>query len=491
MRLTVFIFLLCFFSTQSISQTHINDNCKEAYINVIGFKHTAARANLEIEKQINPDNPYIPYLNNYMDFLTVFIGEDRDVMDRMDNKKQERIKKIEALDDNDPIKKYMLGNMYLQFAVARIKFHENVTAAMEMNKAYHLLDRNDEQFPDFIPNKISLGGLHIGIGLIPDQYNWALRIVDLHGTVEQGTGELYEVLEASKTSEYQYLRSEALFYLGMVELNLNPDKKKAQRLLDELRKNTDQGLLLDYMEVKMLMRGGKNDEALEKFKYAETQEHDYPVHYLNYLHAECLLRRLDTDEALDYYLKFLTHFKGRNYVKDAWRKMAWVGALSEDSVAYFSYLETASKSGHTDMDADKEAEREIERASLPNTDLLLARVLFDGGYYIKAELALMQMNINHISPIELVERNYRLGRIYDKRGKTDEAVKYYRLALDQGADFKRYFAANAALKLGQLFEKHGDYEQATYYYEACLDLNFDEYRNSIRGKAKAGRNRID
>ena len=50
-----------------------------------------------------------------------------------------------------------------------------------------------------------------------------------------------------------------------------------------------------------------------------------------------------------------------------------------------------------------------------------------------------------------------------------------------------------------LGESHGLVEQdmldiieakARYYYKKCLSMNFNEYKNSIQAKAKAGLNRI-
>lgn len=489
----IFILLVLFISnTISVSgQDYLNDNCRSAYDDIITFKLDVARLKLEHEKIKNPDNPYIYYLNNYIDFLNAFIGEDEKAFERLINERSSRLSEMELLNESSPLRNYMVGNTYLLSAMARIKFHEYYTGMIEINKAYRLLDQNLATFPDFAPNLISMGALHIMIGLVPDQYRWALKLIDVEGSVAQGTEELYRVLAQSTEEKYSYLRKESLFYIGLVELNLNPDKDKTWQLLAELRNEPHKGLLLDYLEVNMLMRLGRNDEAIELLEGLDQRGAYAPFDYLDYLHGECLLRKMETQAAFDYYLRFLSNFKGRNYVKDSWRKMAWIAILSEDTAAYYSYLKTTTQSGYDDVDLDKEAGREAKIGSLPNTDLLKGRLLFDGGYYIKAAIILDQMNLSSLTQVEVVERNYRYARIAHQRNQIERAIEYYKLSLEMGAGFDRYFAANAALKLGEIYENMHRVKEARTYYKRCLDLEFDEYRNSIRSKAKEGLNRLD
>lgn len=487
------LILLVFFFSHSVcvlGQGYLNENCRAAYDDIISYKLDDARLKLEQEKVNYPDNPYIFYLNNYIDFLIAFIGEDEKAFERLIDMRPSRMRVVELLDASSPLKNYMLGNIYLQSAMARIKFHEYFTGMIEVNKAYHLLDQNLSDFPEFAPNLISMGALHIMIGLVPDQYQWALKLIDIEGSVAQGTAELYQVLAQSKEDTYSYLRKESLFYIGLVELNLNPDKDKARQLLAELKNEPHKGLLLDYLEINMLMRLGRNDAALEILEGLDQRDAYAPFDYLDYLHGECLLRKMETQPALDYYLRFLSNFKGRNYIKDSWRKMAWIAILSEDTAAYYSYLRTATQSGYDDVDLDKEAGREAQKADLPNADLLKARILFDGGYYIKAAIILDQMNLAAVTRIEEVERNYRYARIAHQRNQIERAIEYYKISLEMGAGFDRYFAANAALKLGEIYENLHQPEAAFTYYNRCLNLEFDEYRNSIRSKAKEGINRL-
>ena len=76
----------------------------------------------EWPKSINPDNAFIPYLENYADFIKIAIGEDELLFDSLENKISERIEEVEKLSDTSRFKKYFLGNMNLQWATINLKF---------------------------------------------------------------------------------------------------------------------------------------------------------------------------------------------------------------------------------------------------------------------------------------------------------------------------------------------------------------------------------
>ena len=54
----------------------MNENMQSSYTYIIGLEFNAARNNIAIEQTTNPDNGFIQLHQNYIDFLTVIIGED-------------------------------------------------------------------------------------------------------------------------------------------------------------------------------------------------------------------------------------------------------------------------------------------------------------------------------------------------------------------------------------------------------------------------------
>ena len=202
------------------------------------------------------------------------------------------------------------------------------------------------------------------------------------------------------------------------------------------------------------------------------------------------LYRLDTDASI-YFQRYLVNFRGRNYIKEAYQKMAWLSLISGDQKSYHTLISNCLDKGAAIIGGDKNAEKEARTAAMPHPDLLRARLLYDGGYYDRAYRLLQPISANHF-PVKRsrLEYTYRLGRIAHAQKKQKEALKYYQETIEQGREEAYYFACNAALQMGLLFEEQKDNRRAEIYYNMALDMRPDEYRNSLHQKAKAGLNRL-
>ena len=486
----VIVIILLNFMLQA--QVLLTEGCKSAYNEIVALKFGDARTLLELEKKINPENTYIVYLENYIDFLTLFIGENEDDLHFLEKNKAERLEQISKLDNDSHYKKYMQGNIHLQWAVIHLKFGEYVTAAFEINKAYRLLEANKEKFPEFVPNNISLGILHIMIGLVPGKYQWILNLISMEGNIEQGREELSNVLQKSITDPaYAYLHTETLFYLGFIELNINPDKTRALNFLSQLNEVKQDNLLISYLVINILIRTGQNEKALLEFERINDREGYLPFYYLDYLHGECLLNKLEMTDARGKYTLFLENFSGKNYLKDAVRKKSWTYLLMGDTLKYSQTVEQVASVGNNDVDSDKQAALDAKDASIPNLQLLKTRLLFDGGYYQKADSLLNRINPKNLSFEQNLERYYRRARIAHELGNLDKAKPSYLETIEKGESSRLYFAGNSALKLAGIYESEGDLKNAEYYYRSCLKMNFTEYETSIHSKAKTGLKRVE
>ncbi len=469
----------------------VNDRCKNAYSEIISLRFDDAKVLIDNEKKVNPDNLYPQYLEFYIDFLKAFISEDEDVYEQLEDSKDNVIKKLESLPDNNPYKRYLIGNVRLQYAMAGTKFGDYFSSALDIRRSFLLLKKNIQQFPGFKLQYATMGVLHILIGMIPDKYNWILKLISLEGTVEQGMGELYQVLELCNTNEeYAYLKPGVLFYVAFTEMNLGLDKSKKKQLLKELESYSNDNLLLGFLRANMLMRMGKNDKAEELLLRLNSLKGYYPFYYLHYLEGETKLRKLDLDAKIQYQY-FIDNFKGKNYLKDAQRKIAWSYLIEFDTAGYLKNIEKVKNTGDDFVGIDREAEKEAESNKIPNVELLKSRLLFDGGYYTKSEKILKTLNTENLNEDEKLEVLYRLGRINQKIDNFDKAVEFFKETINKGSDSKRYFAGNAALQLGKMYENKKQYKEALYYYKLCRSLDFNEYETSIKEKAKQGVDRVE
>ena len=153
MKYSAVLILFFFVSTSSKAAFTFNENCKQAYTDVMCLRFIQAGNRIAAEKKANPANQ-VPYIiENYIDFLKVLIGEEEKDFIRLKNNKEARLQKLAAEGNESPWYLYSQSMIYLQTGVARIKFGEYVNAVLDINRAYRLLMDNQRKFHDFVMKK--------------------------------------------------------------------------------------------------------------------------------------------------------------------------------------------------------------------------------------------------------------------------------------------------------------------------------------------------
>ena len=493
----ILLFLISFSCFSSWASFSFNENCKKAYERIISLRLDEGQEILKTEKSVNPSNLIPYYLENYIDFLKVIISEDRTLFNSLKQNKDTRISKMEESEEESPYANYCIAEINLQWAFTRMKFKEYITAASEINKAYKLLKENEKKYPGFIANLKGLGLLHALIGIIPDDYKWAVNLIGITGTIKQGVTELSAVLAtALKNPEYDYLKTESFFFLTFIQLNLQKNKEEAIKLGKYLESPVYKALvktnpLLIYAAANIAIRTGSNDKAIEILLSRPTGKEYYPFYYLDFLTGASKLNRMDYD-SYKYLYSFLLNFKGQNYIKAAYQKLAWYYLINNNADKYKEKMAYLLTQGNTLADEDSQAQAEAKSNTVPNVRLLKARILFDGGYYQKAMNLLLEKKPSEfcVSTKDFLEYTYRLGRIYHEWGFVSKAISFYESTVKNGSSLTYYFAANSALHLGLIYENLGNKEKAIYYYTLATGMKNTEYKTSINQKAKAGLNRL-
>ena len=460
-----------------------------AYHRALSLRFDEAKAILQREQRLHPNNLTIPFVENYIDFFTILIDENHTTFDQLKSNKEARLKRIREGDSNSPYYRFLQADIHLQWAMMRVKFGENFTAAREVRKAFRLLEQNVNQFPDFMPNKKSLGILHALIGTIPDNYRWGVKLLGMEGSIQQGQREIEEVLAYAQTHDFLFEEETVILYAFLL-LHLGNQEADAWTTIRTSTLDATVNPLACFVQANIAMRIGQNDEAIQLLQNRPRGAQYHTFHLLDFLLGLAKLRRLDSDAnvALKAYAE---NFKGMNYIREAYQKLAWHGLLFDGDTAYRHYLDFCKMQGNSLVAEDKEAYQEATANTVPHPALLRARLLFDGGYYNRAEQELAVLKAKDLSTLrEQLELSYRKGRIAHRQEQIGQAVKYYEQTLINGMTQSYYFACNAALQLGLIYEAQHDIEQAKFYYKKCLSLHPDQYRTGLHQKAKSGLNRL-
>lgn len=483
------ILCILFISILGISQVfadfEMNSNCCAAYSSLIKFRFDESREILKKEKALHPNNQIVTYLENYIEFIEVFISEDKNRFETFKNNRAERLDKIEKENEHSPYFLFIQSEILFQSAALKLKFKEYISAAYEIHKAYRIIEKNANIYPNFIENNKSLGFFHIIIGSIPEEYKWITNSTGFKGSIEQGKRELNKLINSSPSCNQTFMREETLILLAFIELNMNRDEKALQELLKlNILDDPEKSPLACFVRANFALKTGKSEEAIRILQKKPKGTEYYPLAYLDYMHGLAKLNRLDPDAAINI-SKFISGFKGKNYIKAAYQKLAWYYLINNNLTKYHYYIKACINEGNDFVDEDKQAMREAETGEIPNITLLRARLLTDGGFYERAiaEIAGKPSSI-YVELKDKLELTYRLGRIYHKMNNIEKAIYYYEATLKNGKNLSYYFAANSALHLGYIYEELKNKQKAIFYYKECLSLKNHDYQNSIDQKAK-------
>ena len=493
MKYFIYIIIFLLSTKDAYSNFELNKNIQNAYSNIISLNFKNAKKLLDEERIVNPKNGLI-YLNeNYIDFLKIIIEENREFYDKSRTNKNIRINHLKKTDRSSPYFLYSQAEINIQWAFTRIKFKQYFLAAYELQKAYVLLKKNERLFPDFILNKKPIGLLNILIGAIPDEYSWILNIVGIEANINSGFEELYEVLQNCETNnELEIYKSEILFYLSFLEMNMRNNKKAKQDLLVKIENCCVNNNLMIFSAARLSNKLGQNDRTVKILENRIENEHQFEFHYLDYLYAMSKLYQLDFKIASDYFLKFVNSFNGQNYIKSAYHKLFLISYLTDSIDDQYLYRELVLEKGSLLIDEDRQAENDIKKENL-NYDLLLSRLLFDGGYYSKTLTNLNKINIESFdknSDYE-IEYYYRIARVSQKMiEKNEDKISLFSKVLDLENTSNLYYHPMSALQIGLEYEIMGDKKNAVNFFNKVFYYKDYNYENGIKKSAKAGINRL-
>jgi len=482
----ILIFLMCSRSPalgQPSYTFDFNEDCRKAYADIVRLKLYSGRQILDQEKKLHPAN-LIPYfLDNYIDFFTLFFNEDPAEYKLRKPNLEKRLALMKKGDPSSPFFEFTRSVIYFQWAAVEIKFGEHWDAAWSFRKSFLTGKENLNRFPGFQPSRMLQGAMQVAAGTIPPGYQWLSNMLGIRGTIASGMSELESVLRSPDPFALLF-HDEASFYYLYLQFYILNERDQVFEYIRNQHWNTHTNYLFAYLLANLSLNN-QNASVTEEVIHHLSKEPGYlqmPVWDMQLGYA--MADRLDRGSVV-YLERYLDQFKGKFYVKDVLQKISWIYFLNHEPELAAAARARILVSGSTETDADKQAMKEAESGRWPNEILLKARLLDDGGYYARALEVLSGKN-DFTDPGDKLEYSYRLGRIYDALGNQKEALLSYQEAMTLGATRKEYYAARAALQTGYIYERQGDKKTALVYFNKVLAMKSHDYKNALDQKAKAG-----
>ncbi len=491
MRIAIILILLCCSNALwATKQFEYSPMARQAYDNIVELRFQDARLIIAQLKVEEPNNLIVHHLEDYIDFFTVYIGENQQEYNRLYPNRQKRLNAIQDGDKKSPYYLYLQADIRLHWALGGLKFGDYYSTLTEINKAFKLLERNAEKFPNFIANKKDLGMLHAMVSTIPDNYKRIISwVTSLEGTFEEGRRELEQVISYSKKNDFVF-EAETYILYAYVMLYFGNEGEQAWSIMQNSSLRNKLDPMSTFVRATVAMKTGRNDQAIKILKARSQNRNFHPYHYLDFMLGQAKLRRLDNDASL-YLNKYIQNFKGRNYVKECYRHLAWYELIQGQNESYRKYMEKVKRYGYDFLDNDKSALAEANLGEEPHPAVLKARLLFDGGYYQRAYETLQATSADAMpTDKSKLEYTYFLGRTTHKLQQYEEALQYYQQTITLGRNASWYFACRAALEQGVIYEFQGKKTAAKKAFSNCLSIRPSEHRFGLHQKAKAGLSRL-
>ncbi len=465
---------------------HYGQKAGEAYQLLLELRMGEAEDKIRILQEEDPHNLAVFHLVNYRDFLQVYISEDEKAFQAWKKEIWSRLRTVRKGPSDSPYSLYVQAEIYLQWAVTRIKFGEYIGAFNDLSTAYQLLRKNEKRFPDFLPNQKNLGMLHAFVGSLPDSYRWGFQLISgMRGSLKESRKELR--LASSQSGLFQ---TEASIFEVYHLLYLANRPSEAWDRLATLGLDPKKSPLYCFILANVAMRTGRNEAALQFLRSRPQGGSYFPFPYLDFLEGLARLRRLDPASAA-FFDRFLRDFKGRHYLKAAYQKRAWHALLFESENRYRHFMESCLQKGESRVGEDEAAWEEAQSGAMPHPELLKARLLFDGGYYGQAKVVLDKIRVERMKEKRLmVEFYYRKGRVFQEMGRLEEAEDHLKKTVRLGTGESWYFACKSALELGLMFEQAGNDQEAALWYQNCLQLSPQAYKTGLHRQARSGLERL-
>ncbi len=463
-----------------------NSTCQQAYMEITKLKLANGQALINKAKQQNPNNLIPLALENYVDFYTLFFNEDPVQYKSYKKNVAARIDKLKEGPESSPFHQYYLSMAYLLKAGVQMKFGEKWNAGWDFKRGYNYIKSNKKDFPTFAPNDLLYGPMQAIVGTIPSGYKWVANLFGMKGSVKTGMKLMNNFTESSDPWARLFF-NEAAFLNCYLKFYIENDKDGVFEFIQRKKLDAVNNHLFSYMAANLGIHIKMSDYAERillnmnrSSEYLQTNAFDYQM-------AMVQMNKLDLKDAAIYLERFVTQFKGKTFIKDAYLKLSWCYYLQGNKQAAELARKKVLEKGSTDAEPDKKAQKDAKAGVYPNVVLLKARLLSDGGYHTQALAVLKGYTKESFSKTEeQLELLYRYGRIYDDLNKDNEAIQYYNQAIELGKERTEYYAARAALQAAQIYERQGKKPQAIAYYQKCLDMDDHEYKDSIDQRAKAG-----
>jgi tetratricopeptide (TPR) repeat protein len=445
------------------------------------------------------EDPYAKaFYLNHIHFFRFFATDDAQYRKSFLLSCDQSLSVFDKMPKSSPYKKYYQAEVYFLRGIVHFLSKKYVPAGLDLNTSYGRVKSNMAEFPTFRSHYKLMGLYEAGLSAVPEKYQYITNLLGFKGDLQRG---MEKMKIAAKMAEV--FPEEAELLSCYAERKLMDDTDRSLSCMRKLHAEDPDNILYTFMLANIAVNNRRSGEALKYLASMESWRSNKQIFYiqfLDYLRGKAHFYQLNYVEAQKDFNRFITRYKGSNFLGDALFKRALIYELNGDHETASGYFQEIAGMSKNDFDLDNYAIRYAPiYAARPFTKeelaLQKARNLFDGGFFESAGEVLQPMlrQSSTLPDESQLELHYRLGRIHQEQKRIQQAKDFYRIAMGSTAAGDSpgfWMKVYSVYYLGGMHEREGNQEEAKRLYKLALSYKDYQHQNDLQQMAKSGLARL-
>lgn len=413
------------------------------------------------------------------DMIANMISEGDEPLPGYADRQEERIDALDRQRKPGPWARHALAECYLHRALVQGRYGHELKAGLSFYKAYTRTKSLAQDRPDFLPAQKSMGVYLMVLGLMPIERNFFMKLAGIRGDVDAGLANLRRCADSANAQQGE---ATLLYSLAQMYVRDQPEQGRAN-LLRYVNDERDDLLGLTLL-ANVYKEDHQNGRALAALKVMRREKAHLPFYFPLLLKGELYLQGLELDSAIAPLEEYLTVCSRQRLVKQLHYKLFVAYFLKGDSLAANAHFYAIHTDGAVGTDGDRYAEYFYNRGLIPDKRLLRCRMLYDGGFYQRAQGILDSIPPSSLRTLnELAELSYRRARLAQRRKDTTAAERLFLLTISTAGDDPSYYAPMSCLQLGQIALRRRQFAEARAWLERVKTYPQHEYKDGLDERA--------
>lgn len=424
---------------------------------------------------INSGNRFAEFLTGLRNTLTLIIDEDEKFYRVSLSNREKLFNRIEEVRFNSPYKYWCLAELYTYWALVRLKYHEEVRAALDLKKAFKYSSICASEFPWFIPQQKTRAVLEAIASAVPENYTWLASLAGIKGKPVNSINLLTGFIENPIIGKYySFLIPEAQSLKAFLNYNV---LGKNTTISGRNQQNT--GMLL-LSEIWFHSKNHEPDKVIALTHLLQKQITGLEFCYLKYLIGEARLNSIQNP--VPDLKSFITCNSGAAFRLAALRKIGWYYLISGNETEYLKWMHLITLTGKPDTEEDLQALNEASAKTVPEKKLILSRIFFDGGNF--QESMKIASEFNALTTLQKIEKDYRIARCLTELNKHDDAIYLYKKIVSSN-NTDQYFNSASSYQICLYYAEKGEKDSVLCYLDKIHKSGSETYKKSLSLKARA------